>query len=66
VKVRGDRDQYAVAARLARKYHFKPYVLRVLHGFVIRNVNEDIVEQLRCDHDVESVEYDQPTSISKA
>lgn len=64
VLVRKGKNQTAVAQRLAKKYQFNPYVLKLVHGFIVNNASVDLVARLRCEQDVESIEYDQPTSIT--
>jgi len=62
VIVRPGHSQSSMALHLATKYHFTPYVLSVVHGFIARNVTVEMVAKLRCEEGIESIEYDQTTS----
>jgi hypothetical protein len=65
VAVRKDKDLDTVVARLARIYHLKPFLLRTTHGFILPELNDAVLQQLRCERDVEYISHDQSTSIGE-
>ena len=62
VAVRNDTDLETVLTRLARKCNFKLLRLRVIHGFMVSSLSDEVLEQLRCEEVVEWIEHDQSTS----
>ena|SRR5580700_8430128 len=62
VVVQNDRDLDTVMARLIRTYHLKPFPLKMVHGFILRGLDDGVLQQLRCDRDVKYISHDQSTS----
>jgi len=62
---RSVKDPIAAAAALAAKYHFRITTQYSWGGIFIWSLGPEIIEQLRCEPQVEMVEYNAPSTESK-
>lgn len=63
VSVRAGADLDQIAARLDERYAVATRVMASIHLLVVSPVTEALVEQLRCEPDIERLSYDVRTLI---